>query len=339
MKQIWIPKIGAPSVLEVRETDAPRPNAQEVLIQVKASGVNFADILARMGLYPDAPKLPTVVGYEVSGIIEAMGSEVRGFQVGDRVLAMTRFGGYSEKVVVPSSLVFAIPETLSFEKAAAIPVNYITAWIMLIRLGNLHPGEKVLIHAAAGGVGQAAIQICRWKNAEIWGTASASKHERLKKSGVAHCIDYHTQDFETEIKRLTQGKGVDLVLDAVGGKSFEKSYRCLAPLGRLFVFGVSSFAPTSKRSIIAAIRGLFQMPKFKPIALMERNRGVFGVNVGHLWEELEKLRQMFLEILVLVEQGVFDPVVDQTFSFTQAPEAHAYIQSHKNFGKVLLVPD
>ncbi|MEK7485691.1 MAG: zinc-binding dehydrogenase, partial [Planctomycetota bacterium] len=260
------------------------------------------------------------------------------FKEGDAVLALTRFGGYSEKIVISASQAFPIPKQLSFEKAAAIPVNYLTAWLMLISLGNVQAGDQVLIHAVAGGVGQAAVQICQWKGATIFGTASASKHERLKQLGVSVCIDYHTQDFEQEIRRTTNQRGVDIVLDAVGGKSFQKSYRCLAPLGRLFLFGVSSFAPGQKRRLLPALKGLAQMPKFKPIPLMNENRGVMGVNLGHLWAETEKLYRAFHEILHCVESKKFDPLVDQVFPFEKAAEAHHYIQSHRNFGKVLLVP-
>ena len=338
MRQVWIPKLGSPSVLEVREAPDPDPGPGEVRVRVSAAGVNFADIMARMGLYPDAPKLPAVVGYEVSGVVDALGEDVAGPAPGTRVLAMTRFGGYSDVVCVPAIQVVAIADDVSFESAAAMPVNYITAWLMLIRLGNVQKGDRVLIHAAAGGVGQAALQMAWWRGAEIYGTASPGKHERLRELGVHHCIDYRSQDFETEIRRITDGKGVHLIIDAVGGASFKKSYRSLAPMGRLFLFGASSFAPGNKRSIIAALKGLMSLPKFKPIPLMNENRGVFGVNLGHLWDQAEQLLSMISEMLVLIDQGALSPVVDATFSFDKAAEAHQYIQDRKNFGKVLLVP-
>jgi NADPH:quinone reductase-like Zn-dependent oxidoreductase len=338
MRQVWITKKGAPEVLQVREAPDPSPGPGQVRIRVAAAGVNFADIMARMGLYPDAPPLPCVVGYEVAGHVDAVGPGVRGVAAGDRVLALCRFGGYSDVVVVPEVQVARLPSTLGFEAAAGIPVTYLTAWIMLIHLGNLHAGERVLIHAAAGGVGQAALQLARWRGAEVFGTASASKHARLRELGVHHCIDYHTQDFEAEVRRVTGGKGVHLVVDAVGGASFRKSYRSLAPMGRLFMFGVSSFAPGEKLSPIAALRGLLAMPSFRPVPMMNDNRGVFGVNMGHLWELAGELRAMLVEILALAEQGVITPVVDRTFPFAEAAAAHRYLQEHKNFGKVLLVP-
>lgn len=338
MKQVWIPRKGAPDVLEVREAPDPEAGAGEVRVRVEAAGVNFADVLARMGLYPDAPPLPCVVGYEVAGVIDQVGDGVEGLASGDRVCAMTRFGGYSDVVVIPAPLVQKIPEALSFVDAAAIPVTYLTAWVMLVHLGNVHPGERVLVHAAAGGVGQAALQICRWKGAEVIGTASAGKHERLKAAGVAHCIDYHTQDFEQEVARITGGQGVHVAIDAVGGDSFKKTYRSLAPLGRMCCFGVSSFAPGKRMSIIAALKGLWSMPVFKPIPLMNENRGVFGVNMGHLWDQADTLGAMLGEIIRLTGEGTFAPVVDTTFPFAEAAEAHRYLQDRKNFGKVILTP-
>ena len=332
MRQIWIPKTGEPEVLEVREAPDPVPLEGEVRVRVRASGINFADVLARMGLYPDAPPLPAVVGYEVAGVVDGVGDGVEGFADGDRVLVFTRFGGYSDVLVAP------IPEALDFEGAASIPVNWLTAWLMLVRLGNVLEGDKVLVHACAGGVGTAAVQICRHRGADIIGTASAGKHERLREMGVAHCIDYRTQDFETEVQRLTDGRGVDIALDAVGGESFKKSYRSLASLGRLYVFGVSSFAPGTSRSVVAALSGMLKMPAFKPIALMNRNRGVHGVNLGHLWDRGPELRSMLAEMLALFADGTFEPVVDRTFSFDDAGAAHRYIQERKNFGKVILEP-
>lgn len=338
MRQVWITRRGGPEVLRVREAADPVPGEGEIRIRVAAAGVNFADVLARMGLYPDAPPLPAVVGYEVAGAVDAVGRGVEGFRQGDRVGALTRFGGYADVLCVPAAQAFALSPALSFQKAAAIPVNYLTAWLMLVHLGSVRAGDRVLVHAAAGGVGQAAVQICRWRGAEVVGTASAAKHARLRELGVAHCIDYHTQDFEAEVRRLYGKRGVDIALDAVGGESFRRSYRCLGPLGRLYIFGVSSFAPGKTRSIVAALRGLASMPRFSPIDMMNGNRGVHGVNLGHLWHRVDLLRDILRELVGLVEDGTFDPVVDQVFPFDRAADAHARLQDRQNFGKVLLAP-
>lgn len=336
MRQVWIPTIGRPEVLTIKEAPDPTAAEGEIRVRVKAAGINFADILARMGLYPDAPKLPTVVGYEVSGVVDQVGKGVEGFAEGDRVICFTKFGGYSDVLCVPSLQAEKLPEPLSFEAGAAIPVNYLTAWMMLVYLGHVHKGETVLVHAAAGGVGQAAIQICKHFGAEVIGTASQPKHARLKEMGVAHCIDYRTENFEKRVLELTNGEGVQIVLDAVGGKSFPKSYRCLSHLGRLFMFGVSSFAPGSKRSLIAAASGFMSMPKFKPIPMMNENRGVFGFNLGHLWHKAPLIKEILSELVQLTEAGSFKPTVDKCFPMEEAAAAHQYIQDRKNFGKVLL---
>lgn len=338
MRQVWISRKGGPEVLEVREASDPQPREQELRIRVRASGVNFADIMARMGMYPDAPPLPCVVGYEVAGVVDGVGRGAEGYAAGDRVLAFTRFGGYSDVVCVPSAMARPLPNGLSFEEGAAIPVNYLTAWVMLVRLGNLQADETVLVHAAAGGVGQAALQIALWRGAQVIGTASASKHARLRELGVAHCIDYTREDFEREVMRFTKGRGVDLAIDAVGGRSFRRSYRVLAPMGRLFCFGVSSAARGMRLSPLTLFRALAGMPFFHPVWLMDQNRGVFGTNMGHLWEEMERLQGDVDQILACMREGHFRPVVDCAFAFDEAAAAHRYMQERRNFGKVLLRP-
>lgn len=340
MRRVWIARAGGPEVLEVREEPDPAPGPGEVRVKVAAAGVNFADVLARMGMYPDAPPLPCVVGYEAAGVVDAIGEGVTNVAVGDRVGALTRFGGYTDQLVVPSGQLQVLPDRVSFEAAAAMPVNWLTAWLMLVHLGNVHAGERVLVHAAAGGVGQAAIQICKWRGAEVIGTASAAKHARLKEQGVAHCIDYTRQDFEAEVMRITNGKGVHIVLDAVGGASLRKGYRCLAPTGRLFAFGVSSFAGGKTRfsSLTAALSGLWSMPTFKAIPLMNDNRGVHGVNLGHLWQDADLLGKMLVEIYDHFGAGTFHAVIDQSYPFAKAADAHLRLQDRGNFGKVLLVP-
>jgi NADPH:quinone reductase-like Zn-dependent oxidoreductase len=338
MKQVWIPRIGEPEVLEIREAPDPKPGPGQVRVRVRASGINFADILARMGLYPDSPKLPAVVGYEVAGVVDGVGAGVEGFRNGDRVVGMTRFGGYSDVVCVPEGAVRIIPEILDFEGAASIPVNYLTAWLMLVHLGHVKAGDTVLVHACAGGVGLSAVQICSHFGADVIGTASAGKHQRLFDMGVSACIDYRTHDFETEVKRLTDGQGVDIALDAIGGDSYRKSYKSLADLGRLFIFGASSVAPGTKRSWISALTMLWKMGSFKPLQLMSHNKGVFGVNLGHLWHHGDELAAMLAEILDLFADGTFTPVVDRSFPFSEVAAAHRYIQDRKNFGKVILTP-
>jgi NADPH:quinone reductase-like Zn-dependent oxidoreductase len=336
MRQIVIVRHGAPDVLQPREGPDPVPGPAEIRIAVRAAGVNFADVLARVGLYPDAPKPPVTVGYEVSGVVDAVGPDVTTHRTGDRVVALTRFGGYSDRVVVPAIFAFGIPDALDDVSAAAIPVNYLTALIALYRMANLTSGEIVLIHGAGGGVGIAATQLARLRGAIIIGTASAAKHEAIRQQGVGHTIDYRHADVVAEVRRLTSARGVDVVLDAIGGKSFADSYRLLAPLGRLVIYGVSSIAPGQRRNWWHAAKTIAQMPRFKPLSLMNRNRGVFGLNLGHLWDERRQLADGMTFLLQQVAAGHLRPVVARTFPLDQAAEAHRFMQSRSNIGKVVL---
>lgn len=340
MRQVWIPKAGPPEVLEVREAPDTLPGPRAVRIRVEASGVNFADVAGRLGIYPDLPPMPVVPGYEVSGQVDAVGSEVETDWIGRDVIAMCRFGGYSDVVCVPEAQAFTRPAGMDADRGAALPVNYVTAYQLMVVMGSLKPGETVLVHSAGGGVGIAAIQIAARLGARVIGTASARKHDFLKSIGVESCIDYTTEDFEARVRDLTSGRGVELALDAVGGSSFAKSYRCLAPTGRLGMFGMSAASPGKTRSRLAVARALFRTPwlRFNPPALMGANKGVFGVNVGHLWDETARVREWTETLLEWVAEGSLSPVVDQRFPFDRAAEAHHYIQDRKNLGKVLLVP-
>ena len=239
MKAVVLTGTGGPEVLQVRELPDPAVGPGEVRIAVKAAGINFADTMARVGLYPDAPKPPCVLGYEVAGEVESVGEGVTSHKAGDRVVAGTRFGGQAELVTVPEAQALPLPERLSFEQGAAFPVNYGTAYAALVVMGGLSEGERVLIHAAAGGVGISATQIARNVGAEIFGTASPAKHDAIRAQGVEHAIDYRNQDFEAEVMRITGGEGVDLVIDALGPTSFRKDYRLLRPGGRLVMYGLS----------------------------------------------------------------------------------------------------
>lgn len=338
MKQVWIPRFGAADVLDVREAPDPAPGPDEVRVTVEAAGVNFADVLARQGLYMDAPKTPFVPGYEVAGRVDAHGPGVTSPALGTRVLGMTRFGGYSSKVCMPVRQAVPVPDGVSPTEAAAIPVVYLTAWHSLVTLGNLRPGERVLIHAAAGGVGLAALQIARLRGAgRIFGTASASKHDRLRGMGLTDPIDYHAKDFEAETRRLTDGTGVHLVLDAVGGRSFTKSYGLLAAGGRLVCFGASTLTEGGTRSLWRALRGVMSMPKFKPIDMMMSNKAVLGVNMLHLADNAPDLVAAELrEVVDLVAAKKLAPVVDLVVPFAKAADAHRRLEGRGNVGKVVL---
>lgn len=340
MRQVWISKAGAPEVLEVREAPDPEPAAGEVRIAVEAAGINFADIMARMGTYPDLPGIPIVVGYEVAGKIDAVGSGVDAGRVGEDVLAMCKFGGYSSAICVPAGQAFVRPEGMDARTGAALPVTYLTAWQLVVVMGGLMAGETALIHSAGGGVGIAAVQIAKHIGATVIGTASPGKHEYLRSIGVDHCIDYRSEDFETRTMEITNGAGVELICDAVGGDSFKKGFRILAPTGRMGMFGMSTTATGKSRSIMAMLRMLWELPwfQFNPVSLMNQNKGVFGVNMGRMWDQSDRIAGWMGQILELYAEGVVAPRVDNSFSFDEAAAAHHYIQDRKNVGKVLLTP-
>ena len=325
-------------VMKVQEQPDPTPKRGEVLVRVKAAGLNFADILARQGLYPDGPPKPCIMGYEVSGVIESTGEAVDRELVGQAVIAMTRFKGQAELVAVPEMQVFEKPANLSFEEAAAIPVNYLTAWALLVVMGGLQKDEAVLIHNAGGGVGLAALDIAKHIGAKTYGTASPSKHQFLKQRGLDHPIDYRNQDWLPVLLELTNGRGVELVIDPLGGKHWEKSYRALRTTGRMGMFGMSVASASGIRGKLRAMKAMAQMPRFNPLKLINRNRGVFGLNLGHMWGEGEKVAGWTGEIMRGVAEGWIRPHVDRTFPFAQIADAHLYLEERKNIGKVVLVP-
>lgn len=339
MRAVWITRLSGPEALEVRETADPEPGAGQVRIRVCAAGLNFAEVMAAQGLYPDAPKPPCVVGYEVAGVIDAVGDGIQGRAPGQRVLALTHFGGHADVVCVPAEQVLAMPDAMSFEEAAAIPVNYLTAYHMLFRVANVRPGERVLVHMAAGGVGTAVLQLCRTvDDLEVFGTASAAKHDVLKAEGCAHPIDYHATDYAAEVGRLTGGEGVDIVLDPLGGHDWRKGLRLLRPCGRLVAYGFANLASGQRRRPARLVSQVAGIPLLTPLGLMNHNRTISGVNVGHLWGQIAVLREELQAVLALWDQGSVKPLIDRTYTFTEAATAHRRILQHQNTGKVVLKP-
>ncbi|MDX2014727.1 MAG: medium chain dehydrogenase/reductase family protein [Myxococcaceae bacterium] len=329
-------KAGGPDVLTVEERADLSPAPNEVRVRVKRAGLNFADISARVGLYPDAPKFPMVMGYEVSGVVDGVGSGVTTLRDGDRVTAMCRFGGQASMVCVPAAQVRRIPDAMSFDEGAALPVNYLTAYQMLFWTAPLLPGMSVLVHMAAGGVGQAAIQLCKTvPNVTIYGTASAGKHDFLRQSGVHHAIDYRTQDYAAEVMRLTKGRGVDRILDALGGKDWERGVSALRSGGTLFAFGWANMIDGETRSLLHVARQFLSMKKWSPMELMGLNKGIIGINLGHLWHEVELIGSHLEALLALYARGAIKPHVDRVFPLSKAGEAHAHVQARKNVGKVV----
>jgi NADPH:quinone reductase-like Zn-dependent oxidoreductase len=338
MRQIVMTKAGGVEVLKIREVDEPQPGKREVKIAVKAAGINFADIMARKGIYPDAPKKPCVVGYEVSGLIESVGEGVDSSLVGSPVIAVMRFGGYAEKVITPVSYMFKKPESLSYEQGAAIPVNYLTAYQLLVVMGGLREKERLMIHNAGSGVGLAALDLANHIGAITFGTASAHKHAFLKERGCVEVLDYRVHDWLEDVPKITEGQGFDLIIDPIGGKNTWKSYRALARTGRLGLFGLSTATQTRFSAKLNLVRTVMKMPRFHPVRLMNANKGIFGVNIGHMWGIEEKIHPWLFAIMKGVEDGWVHPHVDSIFPLEKVAEAHSYIEERRNIGKVVLVP-
>lgn len=339
MRAVWITGHGGPESLEVRETADPEPGPGEVRIRVRAAGLGFAEVMAAQGLYPDAPKLPCVVGYEAAGVIDALGDGTEGPAVGRRVLVLTHFGAHADVLCVPAGQAFEIADDMSFEEAAAIPVNYLTAYHLLFRVASVRPGERVLIHMAAGGVGIAVLQLSRTvEGLVVFGTASAAKHEVLRAEGCAHPIDYRATDYVAEIRRLTSGEGVDVVLDPLGGKDWRKGLKLLRPCGRLVAFGFANLASGQRRRLVHVASQAVGIPLLTPLQLMNHNRTVSGVNLGRLWGEIPLLREELQAVLALWAAGSIKPRIDKVYPFTEAAAAHRRILQRHNIGKVLLTP-
>lgn len=338
MQQIWIPKIGPPSVLELRSAPDPEPGKGQVRIRVEAAGVNFADLMARMGIYPDAPKLPAVVGYEVAGQIDAIGESVDSDWLHKPVVAMTRFGGYSSSVIVDLQQVAQRPAGMSAALGAAVPVTGLTAWMMLEVMGRIRAGDRVLVHSAGGGVGLMALDLILRRKAHAFGTASSPKHKILLELGYERVVDARQEEYA---RAFRSEPGFDLILDPVGGRSWKAGLNMLRAGGRLVCFGFSANAVSNKRSLWTVLKNMRQVPwlSMNPITLMNRNQGVLGVNMGHLWHERDRVREWLQDLMQALEAGEIRPRVHAEVAFSDAAEAHRILHDRENLGKVVLVPD
>ncbi len=334
MQAIEIAKHGGQGVLKTVERPDPALRPGWVRIDVAACGVNFADVMARIGLYPDAPKPPCVVGYEVAGTVIGVGEGVEELTHGQRVIAGTMFGGYATQVTVPERDCVVLPERLSFEEGAAIPVNYATAWAALVGYGNVQPGERVLIHSVGGGVGTAAVQIARRFGAgEIYGTASPFKHHRVGPLGADYILTYDQASKKGGVADL------DVILDPLGGSSLRRSYEMLRPGGRLIAFGVAGVVSGGKRKLLVAVRTLARTPRFSSLKLMSESKAVIGLNMLELWKARGTLQPWIDPLRELMDDGTIQPVIESTFEFREVGAAQEVLTKRRNIGKIVLVPD
>lgn len=339
MRAVFITRIGLPdAALKLRDADPPAPAGRQVLIRVRAFGVNFADVLARTGMDLETPRMPYVPGFEVAGTVEAVGPDCRSAVVGSRVAAITEMGGYAELALADESFVVPLPEALSWTDAAAIPVNGAAAWLALKGLTCVRAGDRVLVHAAAGGSGLMAVQIALDAGCEVFGTVGSDiKVEFLKGLGVHHPMNHTIADVEAEVRKASGGHGLDLVLDSVGGDSISMAMRMLAPSGRLVSIGVSSMTPRTTRSLVATGVGLLKAPVLHPYALLGESKGFLGLNLRRIAANRPKVvRDALIAVMQMVAEGRLKPHVDSIFPLDATAAAHERLHGRCSIGKVVV---
>jgi synaptic vesicle membrane protein VAT-1 len=337
LRQVVLTRRGGPEALVEREAPQPSPAAGEVRLRTRLAGVNFADVMVRLGLYPDAPPLPCVPGYEVSGVIEAVGAGVDAARVGERVAALCRFGGYAEQVCVPATHAFGLPPGVSDEAAAALPLNYATAYFMLRVLAPVQPGDRVVVNSAAGGVGIASCQLVRLAGGELLASASPAKHDVLRGLGATLVLDSRAESYHAAVRDATGGRGADIVLEPRHGRWVMEGYRALGCGGRLVLHGFAS-ASEGRGGTWGALRTLARVPwlRLNPIALMNDNKSIAGVNLARMWNESARLGDWMGHLLGWLAEGKIVPVIDGIYPAAQAGAAQARLQRRENVGKVLL---
>jgi NADPH:quinone reductase-like Zn-dependent oxidoreductase len=335
MKKVVYTKVGGLESIEIVEKKRDNIGDGEVRVRVHSAGINFADLMMRQGLYGASPNFPFTPGYEVSGEVTEIGKNVTNIDIKDRVIAIPGIGGYSEEIVVSENRVVSIPDEMSYEQAAAIPVTYGTAYHMLVHLGGIKAGDSVLIHHAAGGVGTAAAQICKTYGASvIIGTASGEKRDFVESLGMLF-VDKNQDDFVKICKEVTGGKGVHQAIDPVAGKHLMRSYKALRNGGKLHCFGASSAIPKVKKSWLAALRMWINTPKFNPIKMMKSNKSIFGVHMGTLDDErLFKNHLRILNEMMILKK--IEPVIDSVWRFENVSDAQKHMHDRKNCGKIIL---
>jgi NADPH:quinone reductase-like Zn-dependent oxidoreductase len=338
MKAAFVTRYGGPEVLEIRDAPIPEPGPDQVLVKVRCIGLNFADIVGRFGAYPGTPKPPYIPGLEFSGDVVRIGSGVTKFSGRERIMGYSKLGSHAEYVLVNQYYATAVPEQMTYEEAASFLVSMLSAYHGLVRLANLHTGEKILVHAAAGGVGLASVQIGRHLNAEVYATAGTDEKVAIASEfGAHHVINYTTDHFEKKIEELTGGYGIDVVMDSVGGEVFKKSWALLAPMGRYLLLGVSSMTTADGSLTRAMIADAYeQMKPIFPPGLIHINKGIFGFNLGLITGKERYFEEASSELLTWYRLGALRPLVGKVFPFPEIVEAHRYLQNRRSVGKVVV---
>jgi NADPH:quinone reductase-like Zn-dependent oxidoreductase len=336
MKAVFITKPGGPETVQIKETADPNLANGQALVKVMAAGLNYAEVVIRTGFYPDAPAFPFIPGYEFSGIVEKTQKTAK-IKVGDRVVGVTMFGAQAQLVAVSEDQLLRIPQNMEYDQAAALPVNYLTAYFAIHKLGNIRPGEKVLIHSCAGGVGTAAAQLALAEKAEVFGTTSSvEKIEYLKSLGVQHPINYKQTDFSKIIRETTGGKGINLVLDSVGGPAFKRSLNLLAPGGRIVCYGVTDMMASGRKKLWRIIWKYLTSPKVRVLDLVQNNRCIFGLALNRFIDDTSSIMPTLEKIIDLCSRGIIKPFISRSFKMEKAAEGHAWLESGQSIGKLVL---
>lgn len=337
MKAIYLKRYGrVDEAFELREVSKPIPLDDEILIKVHYSGINFADIIARKGMYQDAPKNPAILGYDVAGEIVELGSKVTQFKKGQMVFALTRFGGYAEYVIAKAFATHEIPQNYDLATSTALATQACTAYYCAVDSTTLHAGDRVLIQAAAGGVGQILVQIAKHKGCYVYGTASTSKQDYLRSIGVDMPIDYTQQDFAQIIASREPDGKIDVVFDSLGGQAFAKASKILAPAGKMVCYGAAEQLHSEKNKL-KLISLAFGFGIFSPISLLMSSKAMIMVNMLRVADFKPNVFSELLEQVVrFAEQGIIKPRLDKVFSFNQIAEAHNYVEQRKSHGKVVI---
>jgi len=334
MRAVTLYRPGPPKILRLEECAEPEVGPYEVLIQVRIAGVNFTDVLARQGLNPEVPRRPYILGHETAGDIVRVGDRVAGLRVGQRVLAYHMGGGYAERVAVPAAQVFPIPDSIPYQSAVLLPLNYGTAYVALYRTGPVEPGMRVFIHAAAGGVGMAAVDLARRAKLEIAAAASTHfKRGRLIAEGAKHVVPAKRMRLHKLSRRLFGGPGFDIVLDSIGGRSIADGLRALRPGGRVVSLGVGQI---SRRGILGAAAFILGAPRFTYFDLLTESRGIYGVNLHRLMENPKLVREVLETLVQWAAAGEIHPAPGRVMTLAEVAEAHKILESRGNVGKIVL---
>jgi len=334
MKAYLLKSNGKPSVLKLTEIPDPVPGKGEVLVQLEYIGLNYAEILSRKGLYGWAPKRPYVLGMEGSGVINAVGNGVDKNRIGQQVMIGTQYGCYAEKIVIPQERALPCIPNYSLEESAAFLVNYMTAWMALFELAKIRKDEKVLISAAAGGVGTAAVKLASKMGCQVYGLAgSQEKIDYIKSLGAKGGFNYREKDCFNKLNEETNG--IDVVIEMVGGKVYKESFNSLNPLGRLVVIGFASF-DIKWWNPVSWWRTLRDIPRMKIMPLAEKSAGIMASHLGYLLNNPELMVAVYNRLKEFIIENNIKPEIGKEFSFDQVAQAHEFIESRKSTGKVIL---